>query len=142
MLKAVVDTNVFVAGTISPKDFPAMILNAWKERKFELVVSPSIIEEVREVLFRPKIKNLTFWTDKQRDEFIEALTRASILTPGFLNLKVVEDDPDDDKFIAAALEGGAGYILTGDVHLLKLHSYKGIRILTPREFIKIVDCQQ
>lgn len=139
MLKAVVDTNVFVAGIISPKGFPAKIINAWKKRRFELVVSPEIIEEVREVLFQPKIRNLSSWTDRQREEFIENLIHAGIPASGSLSLKIVGDDPDDDKFIIAALEEEANYILTGDAHLLKLGSYKGIKILTPKEFVKIME---
>jgi hypothetical protein len=55
-----------------------------------------------------------------------------------LDLKVVQDDPDDDKFIVAALEGDADYIVSGDPHLKKLEEYQGIRILSPAESLEIM----
>ncbi len=48
----------------------------------------------------------------------------------------VSPDPDDDKFLACALEGQADYIVTGDPHLLNLKQYHGINILKPYEFLK------
>ena len=44
-------------------------------------------------------------------------------------------DPDDDKFLAAAVGGRADYLVSGDIgHLLDLHEYKGVAIVSPREF--------
>ena len=48
----------------------------------------------------------------------------------------MKDDPDDNKFIEAALEGKAEYIVTQDNHLLKIKEFKGIKIISPEEFIK------
>lgn len=51
---------------------------------------------------------------------------------------VILDDPTDNKFLACALEGNAGYIVTGDQHLLRLKTYQEIDILTPRQFLDIL----
>ena len=51
-----------------------------------------------------------------------------------IRVRVVKDDPDDDKIIECAIDGEAVVIVSGDRHLLKLKSYKGIRIINPREF--------
>ncbi len=48
---------------------------------------------------------------------------------------MVEDDPDDDHFLACAVSGRADCLVTGDPHLLKLGSYKGIPILSPADFL-------
>lgn len=56
MLKAVLDTNVLVSALISPNGTPAQLINAWREKKFELVVSPAILEELAEVLQRGGIR--------------------------------------------------------------------------------------
>ena len=45
------------------------------------------------------------------------------------------DDPDDDKFLACALASKAKLIVSGDKHLLRVSSYRGIVILSPRKFI-------
>ena len=47
----------------------------------------------------------------------------------------VTKDPDDDKFIDAALSGGATIIVSGDRHLLALGTVEGIEILTARQFL-------
>mgnify|MGYP001107555128 CR=1 FL=1 len=44
-------------------------------------------------------------------------------------------DPRDDKFLEVAVNGGAGYIVTGDDDLLVLDPFRGIRILTPQAFV-------
>jgi predicted nucleic acid-binding protein len=46
-------------------------------------------------------------------------------------------DPDDDKFLEIAMNGGAGWIVTGDADLLALHPFEGIAIITPAEFLHL-----
>ena len=46
-------------------------------------------------------------------------------------LRVVEDDPDDDKFIECAVELKADYVISGDRHLLAVGDYMGIKIQSP-----------
>lgn len=48
-------------------------------------------------------------------------------------------DPDDNKFIEAAVEGKAEFIISQDKHLLILKNYKGIKILKPEEFLEILE---
>ena len=55
--------------------------------------------------------------------------------------KPVCDDPDDDMFIACALAAKVKIIISGDKHLLKVWSYKGIEILTPRRFVDTFLCK-
>ena len=55
--------------------------------------------------------------------------------PGKLELNLIQEDPDDNKFVQAALEGQAQYIVSGDLHLQKLRSYRDIRIVSPKEFV-------
>ena len=45
------------------------------------------------------------------------------------------DDPDDDKFFACAITGGADLIISGDKHLLKMSGYQGIKVVRPRQFV-------
>lgn len=137
-MKVLIDTNVLISTTITPKGNPAKILKIWRDGKLEVIISPEILKEIREVFFRPKIKKLSFWTDKQRNQLIEDLANIGLLVPGSLKLKVVIEDPHDDKFVIAAVEGKADYIITGDLHLKNLGSYKGIKIVSPKEFVKIL----
>jgi putative PIN family toxin of toxin-antitoxin system len=52
-------------------------------------------------------------------------------------LIVVQDDPDDNKFIECALEGKADYIVSGDTHLLNLKEYEGMKIINASEFLTV-----
>jgi predicted nucleic acid-binding protein len=52
-----------------------------------------------------------------------------------LDLQIVEDDPEDDTIIIAAVEGKADCIVSGDRHLKNLGPYENIPILSPSEFI-------
>lgn len=54
---------------------------------------------------------------------------------GNLRIHAVGSDPDDNKYIEAAVEGLAQFIVTGDKHLLSLKAYESIRIVTPRVFL-------
>lgn len=49
--------------------------------------------------------------------------------------EAVCDDPDDDKFFACAIAGGADLIISGDKHLLKMSGYQGIKVVRPRQFV-------
>ncbi|MDP3765803.1 MAG: putative toxin-antitoxin system toxin component, PIN family [Nanoarchaeota archaeon] len=52
-------------------------------------------------------------------------------------LEIVKEDPSDNIIMESAVEGKADFIVSGDQHLLKLKEYKGIKILTPREFLDL-----
>jgi predicted nucleic acid-binding protein len=45
-------------------------------------------------------------------------------------------DPDDNRILECALEAHAAVLVTGDGHLLKIHPYCGILILTPKQFLE------
>ena len=47
-------------------------------------------------------------------------------------------DPDDDKYLAAALEGRATLVVTGDPDLLALEEHQGVRIVSPRAFLGLL----
>ncbi len=139
MRRAVLDTDVIVSGAITPEGHPGEILKAWRAGLFALVISEDIIEEVKEVLNRPHIRDkYQHLTKATIGRLINLLRDHSIVVPGALNLTVVERDPDDDKIIIAAVEGDAEYIVAGDPDLTDLGIYKGIQILKPAEFVKLL----
>jgi putative PIN family toxin of toxin-antitoxin system len=132
--RAVLDTNVFVSGLINPRGFPAAILKALRAGRFTLLSSPPVNEEIIEVLNRPRIRDRYGLGDRIFDiSFI--LWEVAELVIDLPEIKVCSD-PDDDKFLATAAGGRADYLVTGDVgHLLSLREYKGVTIISPREFI-------
>ncbi len=135
MIRAVADTNVIVSGTIVSRGNPAKVLRAWRRGEFLLVSSPAIIEEIIEVLARPHIVRRYHVPPEEIANLKRLLETTAVQVPGTKNMDVVKDDPDDDLFVAVALEGDAEYIISGDPHLLQLKVVQGIRIVTPRQFL-------
>jgi len=139
MFKTVIDTNVFVSVTITEKGKPAQILKAWREKKLEVIILPEIPGEIGEAIFKPKIKKISFWTDKERYQFIKDLAQIYILTPESLKLKKIIKYTPDHKFLVAAMKEKADYIVSGDYHLRDLGIYKGIKIVSTTKFFQILE---
>lgn len=139
MRRAVLDVNVIVSGILVPHGHPAQILQAWRDGQFLLITSEAIIQEVKEVLNRPRIrKKYRHLTPRIIGRLINLLRHHGVLVPGKLKLRVVERDPDDDKVIIAAVEGKAEYIVAGDTDLADLKSYHGIKIVKPADFMRLL----
>ncbi len=130
MLKVVIDTNIFVSSFFG--GIPREIINYWKIGKITLCLSQVIIEEYLEVLNRLGLKN--------KDE-IQNLTRLfaegynSIFTAKTPTLNIVQDDPDDNKFLECAVAMDSKIIISGDKHLKDIKKYIDIEIMSPKEFI-------
>lgn len=129
MLKAVLDTNVIVSGMFW-KGAPYRCLFAARSGLFELVFCDEILQELEDVLQR-KLSLTGIEAKKALSSIIEIGHKVGITG----ELKVVRDDPDDDKFIETALVSGAGIIVSGDRHLLSLRKYRDIRVLNTNDFL-------
>jgi hypothetical protein len=135
--RAVLDTNVYVSGLINSKGKPAAILRALRSKRFTLVSSPPINEEIIEVLNRPRIRDRYGLGERIFDVSLIPWEVAELV----IDLPEVRvcSDPDDDKFLATAVGGRADYLVTGDVgDLLDLHKYKNVNIISPREFASVL----
>ncbi len=135
MFRAVLDANQFVSATLHSSGNPAKALNAWRRGYFELVVSPSILDEIRRVLNYPRLARIHKKSPVEIDEFLEDLAVLAFVSSGKLNLRVTHRDPSDDIYLIAAVEAEARFIVTGDSDLLDIEVYRGIRIVTAREFL-------
>ena len=134
-MRAVLDTNVIVSATLIRGGNEDRILRAWQQGVFELVLSPPILEEIGRVLSYAKIQKLRWTTQEEVISLLESLAGESVLVPGRLEVRASRD-PEDDKFLAAAIEAGAEYVVSGDKDLLDLRMYRGVRIVTPAKFLR------
>jgi putative PIN family toxin of toxin-antitoxin system len=131
-MKVVIDTNVFISG-IFWKGQSNKVLNLWREGKITPVVSADMLSEFTRVMNDFKIQ----LPEDMIKEWVNLILRNSILVEPKEKLAVVKDDPKDDMFIEAAVTGNVEYIISQNKHLLKLKSYKRIRIAKPEEFNKL-----
>ena len=136
MLRIVIDTNVIVSSLISKKGAPATLLDAWIGQQFDVVMSDAILDEVEQVLLEPHLKGKFNITDERVARLLHTFREDAILVSGEADVHgEVPGDPSDEKFLAAALEGGADVVVSGDQDLLTLRTWRGIAILTPRQFL-------
>lgn len=141
MIRIVIDTNLLVSAILTPQGNPAKILKLILQGKFPLILSPAILEEIHRVLRYPKLLKLMSKnkiTLQEVDNFIDKLIKIAVITPGNLDLEVIQEDPSDNMILACAVEGEADFIITGDHHLTDLRIFQGIKIIDPAAFLKIV----
>jgi len=130
-MRVVIDTNVLISA-IFFKGKPDVILDAWRTGKLEIILSPEILDEYSRVLHRLSEK----YPSVDTSGILYLLTAGcKVIEPREIEIQVCED-PDDDKFLAAALGGSTKTIISGDKHLHDVNGYTGIEVLRPSEFIK------
>lgn len=132
--RIVIDTNVVVSALIFTE---STAMKAFKASKIKgmILISSDILLEISEVLSRPKFDR--YISTKIREDFLASLYREAEVIE---ITETVEScrDPKDNKFLEVAISGNASYIITGDKDLLELHPFRGIPILTPKDFLQVI----
>lgn len=139
MLKIVLDTNVFVSALINPHGKPAQILNYVFENKIRLFTSPSIIEDLQRVLSYPKLVKRHGLEKQELREFISDLLSIMSLVEGKKAIELIVEDPADNNYLSCAVDAKADFIVSGDTHLLNLGEYEGTQIITPTQFLGVLE---
>jgi len=133
--RAVLDPNVFVAAAIRPEGVTARCLHAHAEGRFELVVSPLLLDELRRVLRREKFR--PFLTLEAGEQLVEALSRNATVVDDPAEREPVSRDPSDDYLIALARAVAAHVLVSGEEDLLGLDLHD-VKIASPREFLDLL----
>jgi putative PIN family toxin of toxin-antitoxin system len=138
-IRAVLDTNVLVSGLLGEHSPPRQLVDAWLDGRYVLVTSLYQVEEMSHVLTYPRIASRLRLSDADVDLILAALLSQAEVVGGALRLPGVSRDPKDDPLVACAVEGGAAYLVSGDRDLLNLGETENTRVVTPREFVEILD---
>lgn len=136
-----VDTNVWISALINPRGSPARLKNAWLNGDFEIVVSMALLDEIADVLSRPRIRDKYHLKTEDIKEFLRLIAEKSITvtTTGTLHLC---RDPDDDLMLETALNGGAKFAvsrdddLKRDQELIARMLEQGIEVLSVQHFLE------
>ena len=133
-MKALFDTNVLLAAFLTEGVCEKLLTRA-RKRHFDLITCPFILHEFDRILVRK------FSATKQEKEAALALIAEAAketVNPSEAPAGACRDK-DDDSVLACAVEAAAEYLVTGDKDLLHMKMFKGIRIVTPREFELLFD---
>lgn len=139
MLKVVLDTNQFISGLIQPKGPSAQLFHAWRKSFYILITCREIIREFEQAIQYPHIIKKYKLPKKEIESTINLIQNESVVLHDIPDINVIKEDPDDNMVLACALEAKAQYIVSGDKHLLDLGKYQDTKIITARDFLKILD---
>ena len=134
MIKSVNDTNVWVAGIHWQTGAGHQILLHWKQERFQHFISADILFEIIRLL-----RQVFGYPDEQLYDWYWLLITGSTFVTPRLAPNIVKEDPDDNKFIACAIEGQADYIVSEDKDLQRLGQYGQIHVVSKQGFLKILE---
>lgn len=139
MTTAVLDTNVLASGFVSPELAPGQLLIAWQYGLFELITSPQIIAELTRTFEQPYFRLRL--SQAQRRTNMDLLRSSATLVTPTAAVTGVATHAEDDGILAAAVSAAADYLVTGDLKLQRLQSFRGVAIVSPRQFVEVLSAE-
>jgi len=128
-LRAVLDTNIYVAAFGHPKGNNAKLFAAARGTRYQLLISPAIVRELARVL-----RSTFQWQDERIQKAVRVVAQVAEVVPPCTKLNVITADPDDNRILECAVDGKADLIVSNDHHLLDLKTYENIPIIAGPDF--------
>ena len=137
-MKLVLDTNVWLSGIFWEGE-ASKIIEKTEKKNIQILISENILSEIVNVLnkeskFQKYILNLKLSVE----EILRTILSISDLIETKIKLDLIKADPKDNIILEVALDGKAEYIISYDNHLLNMIEFRGIKIISPGEFLKII----
>lgn len=136
----VIDTNVWVSAFLNPDGFPARLILAGKTGSFSIVCSLPLLDELQEVLLRPRIMKIRQASATDVEVYMAGVAAVVQLVPVSGDLHLCRD-PDDDVILETAIRGSATYVVsrdedvTRDLDLINSLREREIEIITVQRLI-------
>lgn len=140
---AVVDTNVWISAFLNPEGFPARLIRAGRAGNFLIVSSLPLLQELQEVLLRPRIMKIRQSTEMDVEAFTASIGAIVRLVSVSGELRLCRD-PDDDLILETAIQGQATYVvsrdedMTRDLELIHHLRQQGIETITVQRFADLL----
>ncbi len=129
--KATLDTNILISA-LGWKGNPYQVFSKFVNEEVELIISDEQFSELSEVLEYPKFQ----FTEEQKNRFKTLILELATFVKPVEKIDAIKNDPDDNIILEAAVDGNVGYIVSGDPDLLELKEFRGIKIVTARQFLE------
>ncbi len=137
-IRAVIDTSVMVSVAFAKEGVAQKLRDLIADDVFVMVTSKAILKELYEVLHYPHIINRFKASEKYIQEFVGMVAEHALIIKGIYKIEGIAEDPEDDMFIACALEGEVDYIVSRDPHLRNIKHFQGIQIIDASTFVEKV----
>lgn len=102
--------------------------------KYQIITSKEILDELLEVIKRPKFKMTRGNIVRIVSTLMETGKNVQITS----SFRIISDDLDDNIIINTAHDGNADYVVSGDRHLLDLIEFRGIKIVTVSKMFDVL----
>jgi putative PIN family toxin of toxin-antitoxin system len=130
-MRVVFDTNIFISAFVIPGSLAEKAILKMIEGEDSLLISKDIIHEVLSVL------SSKFGRDREALSHVAATLSglAELVKPGG-RVKIFMDEPDN-RILACAIYGKADLLVTGDKEILQQREYKGVKIISLKEYLEL-----
>ncbi len=129
-MRVVLDTNILISALIFPGGAPEAVYRLALEGRMELVTSRPLLAELGRIL-----TDKFGWDPGRAEHAVAQVTRLGAVVEPSETIRVIQEDPADDRVLEAASDGRAEIIVSGDRHLLRLASWPGISIRNASAFL-------
>ena len=136
MKKAILDTNILIAGLQSKRGKSYELLQLLNKGLFRITVSVPLVLEYEALLKKKLDRNI--YSDKVIEDFIDYLCKISEHIKIYYLWRPYLKDPFDDHLLELALSSGCDYIVTYNLKDFKKAKELGVTAITPAEFIEIL----
>lgn len=147
LIRVVIDTNVWISAFINPLGPPARLIERAQQGEFALVLSDYLIDEIREVCQRERIRRRLRINPGDIDTLLERFRIESITVETAGTLRLCRD-PDDDRILETAVTGRVHYLISRDddlkrdPDLIEHLVTRGVRIVSVARFLELLDIGQ
>jgi putative PIN family toxin of toxin-antitoxin system len=134
----VLDTNVLISALLFPISTPATVVQYCIDGQVDWITTQPLLNEMNAVLGRERILKRIDRAVVDADAFRRDISINAHLVDPRRRIHATRD-PADDALLEAAVAGDAQYIVTGDRDLLVLGSFEGVQIVTPAQFVALLE---
>jgi putative PIN family toxin of toxin-antitoxin system len=135
--KVVIDTNVIISA-FGWHSTPKSILENVNKGTIINYTSIELLTELIKVVRYPKLR----FPESLQVEIIETVFSISAVTTVAESIDIIKGDPADNRILECAISADVDYIISGDAHLLNLKIFRGIKIVSPSDFLHIMNSKK
>lgn len=129
-MKAVIDTNILVAGLGNPSGAPAKLIDRWLDGQFTLLISDPVFEEYSRILLNHPIV-----PQEKAETFLGGLIDLAHAITVSGNLTACKD-PSDNVFLETATLGAAQYLVTKNIKHFPFKRHQNVEIVRVSKFLQ------
>ena len=130
-MRAVIDTNVLISATFWTGR-PKQLLNKIRHGEIIFLTSQILLDELNEILVRAdKPFKLS---EEEAEQLVETMRNLAEVIQPHSRVSICRDE-NDNRVLECAMDGRTEWIISGDLHLLELQSFQGVKIVTVGDFL-------